>query len=239
MRRGALAFVVAAAIVAGFVVAPVGAAEAAAPKSAQRFADAVLRVKERIVAARAVVSAAFEIDFQACVDFADADEEVGELPSALEERVGLLFAGAIISPVVGPTRTAFDQLIADLDEIPTREPTLRAGREAWRQEVAAIRRFPLIDRPCAKLDAWRTAGYAVAATPPVPFDAIDAYLTPNAEVRRNARRLDAAGRRLQRLGVSAAAARRFTGRGLYDPIWDGDEFGDAMPPRTAFLPEPD
>lgn len=232
MRKGALASVVTTAAV--LLGGAVGSAEAAAPKSAQRFADAVLRVKERIVAAGPAMSEGFR-GFDACAKWADASEGDPERSEAIERKAALLVQAAVMGPALDPTRPAFDLLIADLDAIPTRDPVLRAGREAWREEVAAIRALPTVQRPCERLRAWHATGYAAASTPAVPFDAYDAFFTPNAQVRRNLRRLEAAAHRLQQLGIRRGAARRFTGDDLYEPVWEGDEFGGVMPPRTRYV----
>lgn len=236
MRKGALAVAMVVAVLAGTAAE---GAEAAAPKSAQRFADAVLRAKERIIAAEPAIERAYKADFNACVKVADATEDGPEMASQTEDEVQALFIGGVLGPALEPTRAAFDQLLADLDAIPTGDPALRAGREAWRAEIAAIRRVPVLERPCAQLKAWSDAGLTAATRPAFPFAAIEAYYAETAEVRRNARRLRAAARRLQRLGVREGAARRFTGDDLYSHLWDGDEFEGGMPPRTRQITESD
>ncbi|HWT91983.1 MAG TPA: hypothetical protein VN238_03230 [Solirubrobacteraceae bacterium] len=237
MRKGALVLMVVA-VLAGAV--PAGVAEAAAPRSAQRFADAVLRAKERIIAAEPAIGRGYKADFDACVAVANDTEDGPEMTAQTEDQVQALFIGGVLGPALEPTRGALDQLLADLDAIPTNDPVLRGGREAWRAEIAAVRNFPVLVRPCAQLKAWSDAGFTAATRPAVPFAAIAAYFEGTPALRRNARRLDAAAQRLQRLGISEGAARRFTGDSLYDHFWDGDEFGEGMPPRTRMISgEPD
>jgi hypothetical protein len=93
--------------------------------------------------------------------------------------------------------------------IPTNDPALRGGRAGWRTVIDIIRRLPSTPDPCATLQAWRRTGFAPEKAP-IPLDVL-----VNPAARAAEGKLAVAARRMGRLGVSAGAARRFTGKGMF------------------------
>ncbi|HEV3000116.1 MAG TPA: hypothetical protein VGW75_05185 [Solirubrobacteraceae bacterium] len=210
MRRSRLALLLAVA------VAVLGAAPAqAAPRTqaAADFADAALHAKVALKAqAGEYRRRERALRVELCM------RAIRALPAGYERRarraVGVFVVG-ILRPFIDVLVPVVRQLVADLDAVPTRDRALIGGRAAWRQSLAALERFPAIDRPCERLDEWRASGWDPAKAPPDMTAAIDAM--PD-DSRATAAWLEVAARRLRQLGVSPAAARRFTGARFADAL---------------------
>lgn len=177
------------------------AAQAAAPSSAQRFADAALRYREALVAQLP------ELDRR--LTAMETDQCGAVLRRAPQRRVMKAFifavatvAGPFIDISIEPSR----QLVRDLEATPTSDPILRSGRAAWRASLDHSLRWPRHEQPCRALERWAASGWSPAAFP--PFDQ-KGYVALAEQTLRTAEKLDRAGRRLRQLGVPAAQAARF------------------------------
>jgi hypothetical protein len=131
----------------------------------------------------------------------------------LDDLVGVLvdlLAGAMLAPVAGELRT----FQAELDRVPTADPALRSGRAAWRSSVALYAQVrPLPADVCARLRAWRTAGYAAAGRPDLQPPGVRRILDGTGIVDV---KLRLAAARMVALGTSEGQARRFAGDTLFD-----------------------
>lgn len=130
-------------------------------------------------------------------------------------RAIAVFVAAVLQPFVDVFVPVGQQLVADLYAVPTRDRALIAGRIAWRRSIAELERFPAVDRPCERLDDWRASGWDPAKAPPDPTAALRAL---EEDPDENELGIRIAARRLRRLGVSPAAARRFTGARFLDAL---------------------
>jgi hypothetical protein len=119
------------------------------------------------------------------------------------------------APAYDPVRPALDTFLAEIERIPTSDPALRGGRAGWRTEIDIIHRLPSTPDPCAALQAWQRTGFAPSAAP-IPLDAL---VNPAAQAAEG--KVAIAARRMRRLGVSAGAARRFTGKGMFRGVGVG------------------
>ena len=202
----------AAVLAASAAALPSAASAQQRPSTAQRFADAAMRAREAIAPLIPRIQRGLVEQDRACFRVLRPDA-VPPL-EALDEALVLLSMGTE-APWVVRSRPVLAQVVRDLDRIPTRDPALVAGREAWRTLERRVATAPLIDRPCQRLEAWARTGFAKEATPWVSADTYRRASTAlDGELRRTLRRAE---RRLRRLGVPAADARRFTAA----PVWDG------------------
>jgi hypothetical protein len=85
---------------------------------------------------------------------------------------------------------------------------------------------------CARLDAWRRAGYPAGAAPKIDDPAFDAIFDARKQIDRDTEKVEKAGRRLRALGVSKRVVAYWTGedRFLFKGINTGDpelHIGDA------------
>jgi hypothetical protein len=140
----------------------------------------------------------------------------------LDDLVGVLvdlLAGAMFAPVAGPLQT----FQAELDAIATADPTLRAGRAAWRTSIALYLQVrPLPADVCSQLGRWRTAGYAAASRPDFQPAAVRRILDGSGTVDA---KLQLAGARMVELGVTVGRARRFAGDTLFNGFSPEDLLG--------------
>jgi hypothetical protein len=209
LRRSLILSIAAAALLVPPATAP-------AATTAERFAGAVERGKSAIRAKEAEYRAAFEaVDFDRC----ERALERKPPPKREADRFGLLFAAVILQPTFGPTKPVLQQIVDDLDAIPTRDPILRSGRAAWRSVVGLVSRFPTVDKPCEQIEAWANAGWRASARPDFDFEGFEKLLEEGDD-KALERKLDRAARRLRQLGVSKGAAERFAGETLLEDIPD-------------------
>ena len=195
------------------VVAAAPPADAAQGSSAQRFADAALRAKSALRAVAPRVRSAHREVFRTCESGIEPDEDP---PAHARRRAEVLAHQAERAPLVLNGRPVFDQLLDDLRRIPTRDPALRSGREGWRLFVELLFGEPVLPGACEQLAAWEATGYARDRAP--AFRVAD-FKRPDAEDRRlgeeSQARLERAGVRMFRLGVSEADALRFMAHELF------------------------
>ena len=114
----------------------------------------------------------------------------------------------------------------------TTDRTLRSGRAAWAFVVSHFDQLPDVSDPCPTLDAWRHTGYDPKRAPRVSPAALQAF--DKRAGRTVQRKVDAAARRMQQLGVPRRDAHRFTGdpmfRGLTPDLQTSSGSGSAGPP---------
>jgi hypothetical protein len=206
---------VAAALAAG--ATPAGA-QAPSPRpsdraAAREFSFAAYRLRVAVLAQKPQVEAGAARALRALGD-SRCDRAVSASPDSRKVDVVLVAALIAVAPVYEPIRAALDRYLAELERVPTADPVLRSGRAGWRSEIDLLHRLPSIPDPCAALEAWQRAGYAPGAAPVNPA----AILNPGLAAADD--KLGRAGRRMRELGVSAGAARRFTGATLFAGIAD-------------------
>ena len=114
-----------------------------------------------------------------------------------------------ITPAYDPVRTALDAFLAQIEAIPTNDRALRSGRAGWRSEIQFIRGLQSSPDPCGSLQAWQRKHFAPSASPVN----LDAVTDPGLNAAED--KITIAARRMRALGVSAGAARRFTGDGVF------------------------
>jgi len=179
--------------------------------AAQQMSFAAYRMRVKVLAQQDAILAKLEITLKA-LDDNRCDRAVNGAPSDRELEVVLVALLLILAPGYDPVRPALDTFLAELEAIPIADPILRSGRAGWRSEVDLVRRLPSVADPCATLRTWQRAGYAASASPIV----VDAVLNPGLLAAED--KLTLAARRMRALGVSASAARRFTGDGMFADV---------------------
>jgi hypothetical protein len=194
---------------------PAGA-QAPSPRPSERaaareFAFAAYRLRVAMLAQKAQVEAGAVRALRAFGD-PRCDRVVTASPQNRRVDVVLVAALIVIAPVYDPIRAPLDRYLAELERVPTADPALRSGRAGWRSEIDLVRRLPSIVDPCAALQAWQRAGYAPSAAP------VNPAAIGNPGLAAADGKLGRAGRRMRELGVSAGAARRFTGATLFRGI---------------------
>ena len=175
--------------------------------AAYRLRLAVLARKPQVEAGAAKVLAGFKDP--RCVRAAAA------APESRRVDVVLVTALIVVGPLYDPIRGPLDTYLAELERVPTADAALRSGRAGWRSEIDLVRRLPSLPDPCAAVQAWQRVGFAPAAAP------LNAGALLNSGLDAAEGKLARAGRRMRRLGVSAGAARRFTGDTLFAGVADG------------------
>ncbi len=209
--------------VAGLAGTP-AVADAAPSRDAQRFADAVARGKQSLLALRPMISvrtygAIVEVErCEAAMEGVHADA----VERRLEEQGSTVVWAMYVYPYVELHRPMLRQVVADLDAIPTRDPALRAGREAWRRGLRLFEALPPpLPDPCGALERWRDASFTAEAAPLTRADAERFWeILARTDDERD-RRFARAVKRLRALGVSPRRARAFDGRRLLD-LWSDD-----------------
>jgi hypothetical protein len=117
-----------------------------------------------------------------------------------------------------PLKRSFSAFAAKLDTLGTvSDPKLRSGRAAWRELAAAFGRMPPPPADfCARLDAWRSAGYPAAQRPKIQDPVYAELLTEDGRIGHNFQKVERAGGRLRELGVS----KRIVGWWTLDTLLD-------------------
>jgi len=135
---------------------------------------------------------------------------------------------ALIEIEVGSIKEPLTAFSARLDQIPTRDAKLRSGRAAWRVYAAKFAQFaPAPTDICARLDAWRQAGYPAASRPAIHDPIFEEALRNDDRYDRLDAKLERSGDRLRALGVS----KRVVG------WWTGDTLLDELDPPDDLIPE--
>ena len=88
-----------------------------------------------------------------------------------DQSVDLVFEfvlPALFEIEIGPIKAPLAAFSARLEQIPMRNTKLKSGRAAWRIYAAKFGQFaPAPTDICARLDAWRQAGYPAASRPAI------------------------------------------------------------------------
>lgn len=198
------------AICALALVVPAGAG-AATPSSAQRFADAALRLKVAVNARKADFAAAY-----AAIDHARCERAFERIPPKREiDNATTILVLAASQPLVEVGTPLLRQMVRDLEAIPTNDPALRSGRAGWREAVALVARYPRLDRPCEALERWSRAGWRPSARPDVSFRELQRFVTSRAAPEA---KLHLGARRLRQLGISAFSSKRFIGETIFEDV---------------------
>ena len=192
-------------------VPPVPGPPLSARAAARELSFAAYRLRVKVLAQQDAILAKLEVSLDA-LDDARCDQAVRAAPDDRALEVVLVALLVIIAPGYDPVRPALDTFLAELEAIPVADPILRSGRAGWRSEVDLIRRLPSLPDPCGTLQTWQRAGYADSASPIV----VEAVLNPGLLAAED--KLARAARRMRALGVSAGAARRFTGDGMFADV---------------------
>jgi hypothetical protein len=179
--------------------------------AAQQMSFAAYRMRVKVLAQHDAILDKVEITLAALTDERCA-RAVKAAPADRAFEVTLVALLLIVAPGYDPVRPALDTFLAELEAIPTSDAILRSGRAAWRSEVDVIRRLPSVPDPCATLQAWQRAGYAASASPIVVAAVVNGGIVAADD------KLARAARRMHALGVSAGAARRFTGDGMFADV---------------------
>jgi hypothetical protein len=109
-----------------------------------------------------------------------------------------------------------------------RDAKLKSGRAAWRVYAALFARFPPAPTDvCARLDAWRQAGYPAVSRPAIQDPIFEEALRNDERYERLDAKLERSGDRLRKLGVS----KRVVG------WWSGDTLLDEVDPPDELIPE--
>jgi hypothetical protein len=150
-----------------------------------------------------------------------------------DQSVDLVFEfvlPALIEIEIGPIKAPLAAFSARLEQIPMRDAKLKSGRAAWRVYAAKFGQFaPAPTDICARLDAWRQAGYPAASRPAINDPVVDEALANSKRYDRLDAKLERSGRRLRELGLS----KRVVG------WWTGDTLLDEVDPPDDLLPEDD
>lgn len=222
MRRlqlSALAACLVVALLAGGAAAP--RARAAGERAAAlQFGYAAYRARLAIKAVAPEIRARVgTVNSPACF------RTVIHAPKQALERAAVIYALGYFHAVIDPALPAMQTFSRELDAIQTDDPVLRSGRSAWRDELSLAERLPAVGDACGQLAAWRRAGFAPSAAPPVDPKALKMLDAGDGLDRKVAR----AARRMRELGVPKSAAHRFGG----DPLFRG-----VIPHDPIFNPRP-
>ena len=118
-----------------------------------------------------------------------------------------------------PLKRSFTAFAAKLDTITVNDAKLRSGRAAWRELAAAFGRMPAPPADfCARLDAWRRAGYPAAQRPKIEDPVYTELLSEDGRIGHNLVKVERAGGRLRELGVSKRVVGWWTLDTLLDDI---------------------
>src|SRR5262249_17983913 len=101
---------------------------------------------------------------------------------------------ALVELEFAPLHPILTGFVARIDRIPVRDPKLKSGRAAWRFFAATFAKIPAPPADlCARLDAWRQAGYPAASRPKLDIPVFD-------EILRNEKLYDRQTEKLERSG---------------------------------------
>lgn len=214
-------------LLAAAVLALPQAASAQVPDervAAREFSYAAYRLRVKIKAAvPAMNQAAGVLTSPGCVD---ATRAAPKLTKAAERKAGVLLAEVLLGAALAPVGGAFGTFQTELDRVPTTDPALIAGREAWREGVVFISQVqPVPADACDRIRAWVDSGYADAALPvlqPAPIHRLLVSAPESDEPDAAAPGLRRAAARMVELGVTKGQARRFAGETLFRgvPLFD-------------------
>ena len=99
-------------------------------------------------------------------------EERRGVRKADRERAEGLGTLALFLPMMRALQPALDRFAASLEAVQTRDPALRSGRSAWRQQAVSSGKVygPLPEDVCGQLRAWERGGARGVPLPGVDLD---------------------------------------------------------------------
>jgi hypothetical protein len=164
--------------------------------------------------------------------FSDDPACATAIQGAPKDQYAELIAGyvlpAMIEMEITPLNPALTGFTARLDQIRVGDPKLRSGRAVWRFFAAKFAQIPAPPADlCARLDAWRQAGYPAASRPAINDPVFDELLRNEERYDRLNDKLARSGDRLRKLGVS----KRVVG------WWTGDTLLNELDPPDDLIPE--
>jgi hypothetical protein len=134
-----------------------------------------------------------------------------------------------------PLKRSFSAFSARLETIAVNDRTLRSGRAAWRELAASFARMPAPPADfCARLAAWRQAGYPAAQRPKIKDPIYEELLSEESRIGHNFAKVERAGPRLRELGVS----KRVVGWWTFDTLLDDIEHDDLAAPGPVMIGAP-
>jgi hypothetical protein len=141
----------------------------------------------------------------------------------VEEAVFEYVLPAVLELEFDPLKRSFSAFAAKLDTISVSDAKLRSGRAAWRELAATFGRMPPPPADfCARLDAWRRAGYPAAQRPKIEDPVYLELLSEDGRIGHNLVKVERAGARLRELGVSKRVVGWWTLDTLLDDIEPDD-----------------
>jgi hypothetical protein len=201
-------------LVATAVAAPVASAKPGDKATAAAVRKSTIGLRFYVVAQTPAIQASLkQLDDPVCT------RAIERMPD--EQAPDLLFSFVLpvaFEMLVVPLQNGMNQFVAELDQVPMRDPVLRSGRAGWRVVARDFGAFaPPPTNICAQLDAWRQAGYPAASRPSVDDPALGALLDDDSGLDGASKKIARAGRRLRELGVS----KRVVGWWTFDTLLDG------------------
>jgi hypothetical protein len=172
--------------------------------AAKAFAQAAKELRADVFAQKATLETGVNrlSDDPACL------EAFRHVPKSAAEDAAALFFEYSFEAQIAPIVPAFRAFVAKLEGVPVRDRKLRSGRASQRRVLRAVE---LVQPPpadvCAQLDAWRNAGYPADGAPKIDDPGFEAAVALPQRVQK---RIDAAAKRLRKLGVSRRVSRLWT-----------------------------
>jgi hypothetical protein len=153
----------------------------------------------------------FEADVAIFTGSCKADRLLSKATSRQQDRALRLVAAEAFGTMGRALTAPLAHAITDLDAVPTADPAMQGGREAWRQIAAVYLRAAKFEhvRVCRELRRYARRGFK--STPAMRrankmLRAVGRLVTVDVEAD-----LDAAADRMIELGVPAADAHKFAG----------------------------
>jgi hypothetical protein len=208
-------------LLATAVAAPVASAKPGDKTTAAAVRKSTIALRFYVVAQTPAISASLaQLEQPACAN------ALKDMPEAqLEDLLFDYLLPVTFEMLLVPLQNGMNQFVAELDQVPMRDPVLRSGRAGWRVVATEFGKLsPPPADPCAPLDAWRRAGYPAAARPKVDEPVLAALLNDDDSAFGSATaKIERSGRRLRELGVSKRVVSWWTLDNLLDGIDVGDD----------------
>lgn len=216
-------FALAGTLVTVLAMATAMSAGAAAPRSANRFVEAVERGQRTLAGAGPEIdrrTREIERELSRCESATEGDFS-DRVNARIELQGGAVVWSALLHPYVELSLPALRQVVADLDAVATRDPALHAGRQAWHRGVRLFTSLaPPPQRPCEALERWRDSGFAAAQAPISRRDALRFWDTLERTDDERDSRYARAVKRLRELGIPGRRAKAFNGHRVFDIFFD-------------------
>ena len=185
------------------IAAPSASAAPGDRATAAAFRQATIDLHFTVTQQAAAIATALQpLDDPACA------KALRHLPDdQVEETLVGFLLPAVLELEFDPLKRSFTAFSARLDTVDVGDPELRAGRAAWRELAAAFAHMPPGPADlCARLDAWRRAGYPAASRPVIHDPVLEDLVSEHGRLAMNFAKIARAGGRLRELGVSKRVA---------------------------------